>query len=55
MADFTFFTLSLLPTENLQNHFFLEFLVFNFAFLTNFASKKMTPPTRMDAGNMQET
>jgi len=44
MADFTFFSLSLLPTENLQNHFFLEFLVFNFAFRTNFASKKRTAP-----------
>jgi hypothetical protein len=44
MADFTFFSLSLLPTENLQNHFLLEFLVFNFAFRTNFASKKRTAP-----------
>jgi hypothetical protein len=42
MADYTFFSLSLLLTENLQNHFFLEFLVFNFAFRTNFASKKRT-------------
>jgi hypothetical protein len=40
MADFTFFPLSLLPTENLQNHFLLEFLVFR----TNFASKKRTGP-----------
>jgi hypothetical protein len=44
MADFTCFSLSLLPTENLQNHCFLEFLVFNFAFRTNFASKKRTAP-----------
>ncbi len=44
MADFTFFSLSLLPTENLQNHFLLEFLVFSFAFRTNFASKKRTAP-----------
>jgi hypothetical protein len=42
MAEFTIFSLSLLPTENLQNHFFFEFLVFNFAFRTNFASKKRT-------------
>jgi len=55
MADFKFFSLSLLPTENLQNHFFLEFLVFNFAFRTNFASKKRTAPQRMDARNIQET
>jgi hypothetical protein len=44
MADFTFFSLSLLPTENLQNHFRLEFLVSNFAFRTNFASKERTVP-----------
>jgi len=44
MADFTVFSLSILPTENLQNHFRLDFLVFNFAFRTNFASKKRTAP-----------
>ncbi len=44
MADFTVFSLSILPTENLQNHFRLDFLVFNFAFRTNFARKKRTAP-----------
>jgi hypothetical protein len=31
---------SLLATENLQNHFFFGFLVFNFYFWRNLASKK---------------
>jgi hypothetical protein len=36
----SFFLGSLLMTENLQNHFFFKFLIFDFSFWRNFAIKK---------------
>jgi hypothetical protein len=53
---FYFQNFSLLATENIQNHFFFEVLVFkNFVFLTrNFASGKIRKKTLMQMDGRSE-